>query len=86
MTTDQAVYSVARELLRELRRQRRTRARLLGVGLKNLVSGVGPEQIGLFEGERTVGRERQRALTEAVDRLRDRFGESAVVPGRIIQG
>ena len=37
--TDHAVYSVARELLKELRRRRRTRARLLGVGLKNLVSG-----------------------------------------------
>ena len=37
--TDHGVYSVARGLLRELRRRRRTRARLLGVGLKNLVCG-----------------------------------------------
>ena len=84
--TDQAVYSVARELLRELRRQRRTRARLLGVGLKNLVSDGVAEQLGLFESEQTVGSQRQRALTKAVDGLRDRFGEGAVVPGRIIQG
>ena len=84
--TDEAVYCVARELLKELRRRRRARARLLGVALKNLVSEAVPEQLGLFEGEQTVGSERQRALTEAVDGLRDRFGEGAVVPGRIIQG
>ena len=82
--TDPAVFSVACELLRELRHRRRTRARLLGVGLTNFVPGTDPTQLGLFEDERGLEGERERALGKALDRLRDRFGEGAVVPGRMI--
>ena len=77
--TDRATYGVARELLAELRSRRRTAARLLGVGLTNLASGDDPLQFGLFEEgarERTLGR--------VVDGLRERFGDRAVQPGRII--
>ena len=83
--TDAAVFFVACELLRELRHRRRTRARLLGVGLTNFVPGTDPAQLGLFEVERGLEGERERALGKAVDGLRDRFGEGAVVPGGMIR-
>ncbi len=83
--TDAAMFGVARELLRELRNKRRTSARLLGVGLTNFVPGVDPAQLGLFEEEDGVEGARERALGKAVDGLRDRFGDSAVVPGRMIR-
>ena len=79
------LFSVACELLRELRHRRRTRARLLGVELTNFVPGTDPTQLGLFEDEQGLEGERERALGKAVDGLRDRFGEGAVVPGRMIR-
>ncbi len=83
--TDAAVFAVARELMRELRNRRRTRARLLGVGLTNFVPGVDPAQLGLFEEEDGIEGARERTLGRAVDELRDRFGDGAVVPGRMIR-
>ena len=84
--TDAAVFAVACELLRELRHRRRTMARLLGVGLTNFMPGTDPAQLGLFEDEPGLEGERDRALGKAVDGLRERFGEGAVVPGRMIPG
>ena len=82
--TDGATYRIARELLAELRNRRRTAARLLGVGLTNLASGDDPLQFGLFEEEDRLEGPRDRALSQVVDRLRERFGDRAVQPGRII--
>jgi DNA polymerase-4 len=82
--TDRATYGIARELLTELRSRRRTRARFLGVGLTNLASGDDPPQFGLFEeGDRLEG-PRERTLGRIVDGLRERFGDRAIQPGRII--
>ncbi|MHB1193332.1 MAG: DNA polymerase Y family protein [Longimicrobiales bacterium] len=85
--SDAAVYGVARDLLRELRGQRRTPARLLGVGLSGLSEEGEPRQLGLFE-ERTAvtERPRDRAVSHAVDELRHRFGRGAVKPGRLLGG
>ena len=84
LETEGATYRIARELLAELRTQRRTPARLLGVGLTNLGSGDDPAQFGLFEEKKGLEGHRERTLAHVVDGLRERFGDGAVVPGRII--
>jgi DNA polymerase-4 len=83
--SDAVVYPVARELLDDLRRKRRVGARLLGVGLSNLVEGPSVSQMGFFEAEEPHETERTRALNEAVDGLRGRFGRDAVLPGGIVR-
>jgi DNA polymerase-4 len=84
--SDTAVYEVARVLLRELRESRRTPSRLLGVGLSGLYHGSEPDQLGLFPQEQTgVESERDRQVSAAVDRVRDKFGSGAVLPGRILE-
>ena len=84
LETDGATYRIARELLAELRTRRRTPARLLGVGLTNLGPGDDPVQFGLFGEEDRLEGHRERTLGHVVDRLRERFGDHAVLPGRII--
>ena len=84
LETEGATYRIARELLAELRIQRRTPARLLGVGLTNLGSGHDPVQFGLFEEKERLEGHRERTLDHVVDGLRERFGDGAVLPGRII--
>ena len=84
LETDGATYRIARELLGELRTRRRTPARLLGVGLTNLSSGDDAVQLGLFEEKDRSEGPRERALGHVVDGLRERFGDGAVLPGRII--
>ena len=85
--SDAAVFAVARSLFQELRAQRRSPARLLGVGLSGLSDQEEPQQLGLFE-ERTATdeTERDRAVSRAVDKLKDRFGSDAVRPGRMLDG
>jgi len=85
--SDRAVYEVSRELLRELRANRRVPARLLGIGLSGLVEANDPEQLLLFDEDDTrpgLERERDRRVSRAVDRLRDRFGDEVVRHGRVL--
>jgi len=82
--SDRAVFAVARTLLSNLRRRRRTGVRLLGVGLSNLEDRDGPTQLGLFGGEARAESERDRTLARVVDGLRDRFGDGALLPGRVM--
>ncbi len=84
LETDSAIYRIARELLAELRSRRRTRARLLGVGLTNLGPGDDPLQFGFFEDVDRLEGHRERTLDHVVDGLRERFGDGVVLPGRII--
>lgn len=87
LETDRAIYTVARELLAKLRRDRRVGVRLLGVGASHF--GDAPtQQLGLFEdGEEgaALETERDRKLARAVDDLRGRFGAGAVRPGRLVE-
>jgi DNA polymerase-4 len=77
---DAEIYGAARELFRtafaEVRRRNRG-VRLIGVAATNL--GTAAEE-DLFESPERV---RLRHLTEAVDKVRDKFGFNAVAPGLI---
>ena len=81
---DRVIYATARELLARLRRQRRVSARLLGVALSSLDVPDRTSQLALF-GTPSASLEtaRDRALVGAVDKLRAKFGDGAIVPGRL---
>jgi len=81
-----AIVGVARALLHELRTQRRAAVRLLGVGLSGLEPAEANLQLPLFEESVREESERDRDVSRALDRLRDRFGESVVVPGSMVDG
>jgi DNA polymerase IV len=82
--SDRAIFRVARELLAELRRRRRTPARLLGVGVSGLEDAEGPVQLALLDSGDTDESERDRSLARASDDLRSRFGRKAVLPGTML--
>jgi DNA polymerase-4 len=84
--SEAAVFQTTRELLAELRRRRRTGARLLGVGLSTLVERDAPDQLALFERAGRSETERERTLARTVDRVRARFGRDALLPGRLAGG
>jgi DNA polymerase-4 len=67
------IFEVARALLAA--NWRGGPVRLLGVSVSSLVPGRGAVQAELFETDA-----RDRRLVEAIDRVRDRLGEAAVVP------
>ncbi len=81
---ESTLFPVARELLGELRRQRRTGARLIGIGLGNLVDRDAGGQMVLFEDRESFESERLRDLHRTLDGVRDRFGGDALMPGRIV--
>ena len=82
--SDRVILATARSLLARLRRARRVRARLLGVALSSLRIPDRAAQLSLFETPApTLETARDRALAGAVDRLRGKFGDKAIVPGRL---
>lgn len=84
--SDHAVYDVGRRLLEGLRAERRVPARLLGIGVSGLVGADEPRQLGLFQDAAAVEEtERDRTVSRTLDTLRDRFGDSAPIPGRIME-
>ena len=84
LSTDRALFAVARELLATLRRRRRTAARLIGVSYSALDSGDGPTQLSFLPPE-TIPHEstRDKTLASAVDRLRKKLGDDAIRPARL---
>ncbi len=84
LESDAAVFEIARGLLRELRTARRRPARLVGVGLSGLHDADEPRQLALFDDPGCESEtERDRAVAHAMDRLRSRFGDDAIRPGRL---
>ncbi|MEX2470597.1 MAG: DNA polymerase IV [Gemmatimonadota bacterium] len=82
--SDRAIRDTAHALLQDLRRDRLVPARLLGVGLGGLEAGDAPRQLALFEDVAGPGEtDRERELSRAVDRVRQRFGRDAVAAARL---
>jgi DNA polymerase-4 len=71
-----ALWAVAGRLLARARIGRRP-VRLLGVGASSLVSGAEPRQISMT----SVARD---AVAEAAENVRERFGDGAVFPARLV--
>ncbi len=82
---DSTIFSVARNLFQELRRKRRVGVRLLGAGISSLVEGDSPPQLDLFQADALVEPERDRVVSRVLDDLRGRFGDDAILPGRMLE-
>ena len=84
VVSDRVILRVAHELLASLRNTRRVPARLVGVRLSGLapaVEGI-TNQVAMLSEET----ERDRGLTRAVDRVREKFGPKSILPGGITPG
>ncbi len=82
LASDRAIFTVARELLRKLRRGRRVPARLLSVALTNFTAPP-PTQLALFgDGAPRLETEKDVNVSRAMDAVRARFGRNAIAPGR----
>jgi len=82
LASDRAIFAVARELLRKLRRDRRVPARLLGVALSNFTAPP-VRQLGLFDAPTArMETEKDRELSRALDAVRARFGRDSIAAGR----
>ena len=90
IASDTAIAAVADDLLRALRKGWSAPVRLAGVALSNFTPARDAEQLGIFDASRrgTAGgagdsREnlRDRELSRAVDRVREKFGDAAIRAG-----
>jgi DNA polymerase-4 len=77
--TARTLFAALRPLLEEETRSHR-RFRLIGAGLSGLAAGSEEDAVLFADVER-----RARRTESAIDRLRDRFGEEAVVTGRALR-
>ena len=84
LSTDRALFGVAKELLGRLRAERRVPARLIGVSLSSLQSTDGPLQFELpIPGAPSGETARDRVLADAVDTIAKKLGSSAIRPARL---
>ena len=84
--SDRVILMTARTLVAKLRRARRVPSRLLGVALSGLAEGDSDTQLGLFPDiadSTSVDTAKDRAVSQVIDSLRARFGNDAVLPGRL---
>jgi len=79
INTDGAIFDIGVELLDKALSQRRQLVRLIGIG----VSGLAGEERQLSLLDPTVGREEH--LDRAIDRLRQKYGFTAIQRGRTMQ-
>lgn len=83
LESDRAIADIAVALLARLRAARRVPVRLLGVGLSGLSERQGAGQLGLFGDPQPLEREKDRAVSRAMDAVRTRLGSSAITRGRV---
>jgi DNA polymerase-4 len=82
LSSDRAIFTVARALFQKLRKARRLPARLLGVGLSTFTPPA-PKQLALFDvSAPPLETARDVELARAMDAVRARFGRDAIAPGR----
>ncbi|MDQ8145998.1 MAG: DNA polymerase IV [Gemmatimonadota bacterium] len=81
LESDRAIGELALALLTRLRSARRVPARLVGVAVSGLAPARDAEQLALFGGVPAVERPEDRAVSRAVDRVRERFGSAAITVG-----
>lgn len=82
LSSDRAIYAIARALLHRLRKARRMPARLLGVALSNF-GAPAPRQLTLFDANGPPLETRKDVdVARAMDAVRARFGRDAIAPGR----
>lgn len=82
--TTKEVYETARELLRELWKDKRA-LRLISISLSNLTRGEGHEQISLFEDPQDSSREKSAKKDKTVDALRSKYGADIIQRGSVLQ-
>ena len=97
VVSDRVILRVARELLTTLRKARRVPARLVGVRLSGLAAAAIADQLALFapsppdplsalrRGGTADETERDRGLARAIDRVRGKFGQKSILPGRLTE-
>src|SRR5438552_20969 len=83
VVSDRVILRVAHELLTSLRKARRVPARLVGVRLSGLAPAERLSQLRLQTSD--VETERDRGLTRAIDRVREKFGRKSILPGGITE-
>jgi DNA polymerase-4 len=86
LEADATLLQIARRLTEDLRQKRKKGVRLLGVGVSSLVAEDAPPQLELFGEESPGESERDRSVAHLMDRIRERFGEKAVLPGGMLNG
>jgi len=83
--SDRGITEPAVALLAKLRAKHHGPARLVGISLSNFSSGRAAEQLAMFDVPPVDGaapeRERDRDLSRAVDRVREKFGDDAIRTG-----
>jgi hypothetical protein len=83
LESDRAIGDVAVTLLAKLRLARSVPVRLVGVALGGLAPARDAEQMTLFgSAPGAAERVEDRALARAVDRVREKFGDSAIRAGK----
>ena len=87
VVSDRIILKVARELLMKLRIARRVPARLLGVALSSLGQDPGADQLTLFatRSDPLAETERDRVLARTIDRVREKFGATGILPASLSQ-
>lgn len=85
--SDRAITDTALVLLAQLRAEHKKPARLVGVSLSNFKEARDAEQLDILLDARAPGDvapevPRDRDLSRAIDRVREKFGESAIRAGR----
>lgn len=83
--SDRAIIDMARALLTKLHADRKVPLRLVGVSLSNFGQARDAEQLSMFGGAAPSAdapeRPRDRLLSHAMDRVREKFGEGAIRAG-----